>query len=349
MDYAYQTSECMPRYYPVVVFRGFLNLEEGKESRMINRGNFRRGDWGDATSYIVISKHTYSMPVSISLKWGAMTEKKAYALEAPLDKEKIELLWQRKDKNGEPLYEFIVVGIAPYGGVAVWLRGNYHSTLLHWFKGEEIDEEQIRDYLQGVSLEEYCRLSLEQNEDIKEHLEEYGLPPLDLFDDWMMQYRYRYIGLEEYYDSEQWQPYDDEDLFFDDLDFDDIREERLDGTHDQLCDDGLLKYHEAGCPKRLCVNWQVGRDNYSLYYWFDEQTAPQFFKQYFMMNAVEKADIMLRIDTRANLYEIVFKSDEMPIPQVMPADTYQLLVFLNDNEYYRSENFDQEDEEAWDW
>ena len=67
------------------------------------------------------------------------------------------------------------------------------------------------------------------------------------------------------------------------------------------------------------------------------------------MNAVEKADIMLRIDTRANQYEIVFKSDEMPIPQVMPADTYQLLVFLNDNEYYRSENFDQEDEEAWDW
>ena len=67
-----------------------------------------------------------------------------------------------------------------------------------------------------------------------------------------------------------------------------------------------------------------------------------------MINAVEKADIMLRIDTRTNRYEIVFKSEEIQTPQIMPADTYQLLVFLNDNELYRSENFDQEDG-AWDW
>ena len=160
MEFSYQVSECMPRFYPVVIYRGFLNLEEGKEPRLINRGNFRRGDWGEATSFIVISRRTYSMPVSISLKWGAITEGKAYSLEAPLDKKRIEELWQLKDKDGEPLYEFIVVGIAPYGGVAVWLRGNFHSTLLNWFKGEEIDEEQVMDYLQGVSLEEYCRLSL---------------------------------------------------------------------------------------------------------------------------------------------------------------------------------------------
>ena len=348
MDYAYQTSECMPRYYPVVVYRGFLNFGKDKEPRMINRGNFRRGDWGDATAPTIIDKYTYPFPVSLSLKWGAMTEKKAYALEAPLPKEQLEKLWQQKDKKGIELYDYLVVGTAPYGGVAVWLRGMFKSTLISWMKASEVDEEEVEDYLQGVSLEKYCQLSLDQNEDIKDYLEKNGLPPIDLYDNWMKQYRYRYEAFEEFFDGEQWLLYDDEDEYYDDLDVGSIEDQRFDGTHDQLCDDGLLNYHDAGCPKRLCVNWQEGRDDFTIYYWFDELRAPEFLKQYFMINAVERADIILRIDTRAKKYEIVFKSQEMPIPQVMPENTYQSLVFRNNNEYYRSDNFNQEDG-AWDW
>lgn len=348
MEYAYQTSECMPRYYPVVVFRGFLNLGEDKEPRMVNRGDFRRGDWGDATAPTIIDKHTYPFPVSLSLKWGAVTEKKAYALEATLPKEQLEKLWQQKDEDGEPLYEFIVVGVAPYGGIAVWLRGNYKSVLVAWMKGEEVEEVEVVQYLMGLHLKEYCQLSLDQNEDIKNNLEEKGLPSTGLYDCWMKQYHYRYICFEECFDGEQWQSYDDKDEYYDDLDADAIREFRFDGTHDVLCDDGLLRYHEAGCPKNMNVEWQEGRDDYSAYYWFDGQSAPQFFNRFYMTNGIEKADVILRIDTRANKYEIAIKGDKMEMPVTMPEETYQLLVFRNDNEYYRSENFDQE-EDAWNW
>ena len=191
-------------------------------------------------------------------------------------------------------------------------------------------------------------MSVNQDEELKNNLEKNGLPPIDLFDNWMKQYRYRYVGLEEYFDGEKWQPYDEGDLYFDDLDFDTIEDQRFDGTHDQLRDGDLLKYHEAGCPKRIAIVWYEGRDEFSAYYWFDEQKAPSFFSLIFMMSTSEKADIKFRIDTRANKYEIVLKSDMLMEPQVLPEDIYQLLVFQNDNEHYRSENFAQEDG-AWNW
>ena len=348
MEYRYQTSECMPRLYPIVVFCGTLHLGNNKEPRMINRGNYLRGEWGNATAPTIIDKHTYPFPVSLSMKWGSMTEGKAYELESSLQKEKIEKLWQQKDKDGNALYDYIVVGCAPYGGVAVWLNGFYKTVLVDWLKGTEVAEEEVEDYLMGLSLKDYCQLSVNQDVEVKNNLEKNGLPPSDLYDNWMRQYNYRYVGLEEYFDGEKWQLYDEEDLYFDDMDFDSIQDQRFDGTHDLLHDGGLMNYHEAGCPKRIAIVWYEGRDEFSAYYWFDEEKTPLFFSQFFMMSGSRKADARFRIDTRANQYEIVLTSDMVTEPQVLPLDAYQLLVFQNDNEYYRSENFAQEDG-AWEW
>lgn len=348
MNYHYQTSECMPRQYPVVVFRGVLNLGDASDSRIINRGNFMRGEWGDATAPTIIDDSSFPLPDGISLLWGAITERKAYSLEAPLNKDRIEELWQQQDNEGAPLYEFIVVGIAPYGGVAVWLRGTHKSTLLKWLKGVEVDETVVKQYLMGFSLRYYCHLSIEQNEVVKTNLQAHGLPAPDLYDRWMQQYHYRYVVLEEYYDGKSWQRYDDADLYYDDMEVDSVEDCRFDGTHDRLRDGGLMTQHVAGCPKRIIVKWQEGWTSFSAYYWLDENAAPQAFHRFFMINAADRADLLMRIDTRANHYGIALKSSELQTIQEIGEEVYQLIVFRNDHEYFRSKNYHQE-KDAWNW
>ncbi len=348
MSYRYHTSECMPRLYPVVVYRGVLNLGDDLDSQFIHRGNFMRGEWGDATDPTIIDDNTYPLPNGISMKWGAITERKAYALEAPLDKDQIEELWQQQDNEGVPLYEFIVVGIAPYGKVAVWLHGTNKSTMLKWMNGVEIDEQEVKQYLMGLSLKQYCQLSIDQNEVIKTNLRTHGLPAPDLYDRWMQQYHYRYVVLEEYYDGKSWQRYEEADLYYDDLEVDSVEDYRFDGTHDQLRDGGLMTQHVAGCPKRIIVKWQEGWTNFAAYYWLDENAAPQAFHRFFMFNADGRVDLLMRIDTRTNHYGIALKSNELPMIQEISDEVYQLLVFRNGYEYFRSKNYSQP-EGAWQW
>ena len=49
-----------------------------------------------------------------------------------------------------------------------------------------------------------------------------------------------------------------------------IEEMLYDGTHDKLHDGGLMKYHEAGKPKKLAIKWYIKKIEYSAYFWFDE-------------------------------------------------------------------------------
>ena len=75
-----------------------------------------------------------------------------------------------------------------------------------------------------------------------------------------------------------------------------------------------MNYHKAGCPKLLALKWHEGRNDLSAYYWFDEQMAPQSFYSLLMMNADGRSDVLLRIDTRANQYEIAIKGEYLVEP-----------------------------------
>lgn len=318
--------------YPIRVFMARFFLEGSHEKLRVILND--AGDWGEATSVEEFNADPYTMPELMVLRWWSPIEQKFYNGVVNIDTKKAEEIWNKQD-DSDILSRFshIVAGMAPYGGIAIWFRGYKKSVLFCSQKAQDID----------VPEEAFKKLS-----SMAPAPEGVVLPPQDFFDNMMKQYTYRYIGLEEYFDGEKWQNFNKEDLYYDDLDFETIEDRRFDGTHDQLCDDGLLRYHEAGCPKRIKVKWHEGRNELSAHYWFESQIAPQAFCQFFVINANQKADILLRIDSRANRYEIALNTDTIAEPQVLPAESYQLLVFRNGHEHFRSENFNQE-EGAWDW
>lgn len=352
MEYRYQTSESMAHLYPMVKIKGHLHInKEGKSTRTINLGNYKRADWGNATAPTIIDKNTYPFPYKASMTWLSPTEAKAFKAETPLDSDQIEKNWQQKDSDGYPLFEFIVAGMAPNGGLAVWLRGQRKSVLIATAKGQELDDTAVADMLGGKSIKEISQTALCQNPEILQHLLDNGLPPRDLFDHWMEQMEYRYMPLEEYWDGETWREYDEDDLFYDDIMLNELHVQRYDGTHHQLPDDiSLLKYHKAGMPKQLALRWDEGDSHLSAYWWFDDQLLyPVLHHFFYSLAPGARTDLLLRLDSRHQRFEMALKGGEMLTQPIdIPQTTYQLIIFKDGHELYHSKNFNKEDG-AWDW
>jgi len=243
----------------------------------------------------------------------------------------------------------LLIGMAPYGGIAVWVRGFNKSILIDWLKGIEIEVEMadFHPVNPDITLQEYCDFYINNDSNVKENLKTNGLPPRNLFDKYMQQFTYRYLlQFEKWNDSvEEWQKYNEDEI---QPEFEYIEESLYDGTHDKLHDDGLLKYHEAGKPKKLAIKWHIKKSEYTAYFWFDEEKTCLIFERFYGAHPDTKTDFIIRIDAENKKYELALFRQGLKEPQIIPEDAYQLLVFKNKFEDYRSDNYNQE-RGAWIW
>lgn len=163
--------------------------------------------------------------------------------------------------------------------------------------------------------------------------------------DFLKQYVYRYSLYNGKYDFEG-------DLWAEEADgnhcLDYIEEALYDGTFDKLHDRGLMKYHEAGKPKKLAVKWHEGKLEYSAYFWFDYEVITEVFEKFYGAHRDTKTDFIIRMDYQNRKYELALYRFGLKEPKIIPENAYQVLVFKNGFEDYRSENYDQE-RGAWIW
>ena len=198
-----------------------------------------------------------------------------------------------------------------------------------------------------VTLDENCDFYINSDSRVKENLEKNGLPPRHLYDKYMQQFTYRYLPLFEHWDEDkrEWTKYSDEETS---PEFDYIDEALFDGTHDKLHDGGLMNYHEAGKPKKLAVQWHIGKSEYTAYFWFEDEEIRAVFDRFYGTHPETKTDLMIRIDTEKKKFELALYRYGLKEPQVISESAYQLIVFKNKFEYYKSENYAQE-KGAWIW
>lgn len=349
MTYKYQTSDCMPRFYPVMTFkRMFITSGETPEQLIIKRGNYQESEWGEATAPVIVQQKEYTIPARLQLQWMAVKEGRAYTLDTELDTARLEKLLGKKSID-VPLYRFLVVGMAPYGHVALWLRGTLKSKLIGWYQAKPMDPTELAEAISPLTPEQYCAACLAQDEAVMTNLQQVGLPQPDYYDRLMRQYRYRYLPLEEYWDGEMWKHYDEEDLFYDDMTLKRIEVQRYDGTHQQRGNLKMLQYHKAGLPRRLTIEWNESSNNFQVYFWFNFEPLSQLMEQFRTVAPDDKTTFVLRLDSRANQYELALQGGPLEQPASLPEECYEMLVFRNGNEYWRSDNFSKEDETEWEW
>ena len=241
--------------------------------------------------------------------------------------------------------------MAPYGGVALWLHGHLKSVIVDWMHAEQT-EVAMEDFLPqnpDITLKQVCDFYINSDPLVKKNLEQHGLPPRDLFDNYMKQFTFRYQVEFGHWDEEhqKWEPYSEEEKE-QKPEFDYIEEALYDGTHDKLHDGGLMRYHEAGKPKKLAVQWHLGKKEWTAYFWFEDEEIRAVFDRFYGAHPENKADLMLRIDPEKNHYELALFRYGLPEPRVISERAYQLLVFKNKFECFRSDNYAQE-RGAWIW
>lgn len=346
----YLVSGSAPRLYPTETFFGNLMWTDDDGISVPYCCPFA-DEWGKPVSMYVDDEKAFPVPLFIDMIWLSLVENKFYSIEEDLPTDDIEQLLQETDEgNGQPLYNYIVVGMAPYGQVALWLHGDKRAKLLGWMEAEEMDVD-FEDFCPSTNLSrnEYVEMMLKSSDEAYANLTTNGLPPRDLFDNYMKQFTYRYLPLFEhwYEDEEKWQPYTEEEQEAKpELDY--IEEALYDGTHDKLRGGGLLNYHEAGKPKKLAVKWHIKKSEYTAYFWLEDEAIRAIFDKFYGIHPDTKTDFIIHIDPMKNKYQLALYRYGLRAPQIIAEEAYQLIVFKNKFEHFRSENYNQP-RGAWIW
>lgn len=331
--------------YPADLLFGLLKDGKGQCCEIPKRYPFK-GSWGQPLSTHILDNIPLGCPKELDIVWLSVIEKTFYSYNEELP---IELLANELSKGD---YTHLVIGMGYGGTITLWLWGNLKSIVVlnQWCKTIEIDMADFLPLSPDIKLETYCRQYIEAESDVYNNLVAFnGLPPRDLFDNYMKQFIYRYQVLLEKWNGKnediKWEKYKEDEVA---VEIDYIEESLYDGTHDKLHDGGLMKYHEAGKPKKLKVQMYKGKNEWSAYFWFDEDKICEVFNRFYGAHPDTKTDFIIRIDAEQNKYELAMYRYGLKEPVIIKPDVYQLIVFKNKFECYRSENYDQP-RGAWIW
>ena len=225
--------------------------------------------------------------------------------------------------------DILKIAFAPYGIIS-FIGGNSKKTILaRCSEAIEVD----------LSLKEISEIYRKQYVKVSKPIS------LVLFKQYAEQYCYRYLFLFKYPKNNEYHNDEAGGAIYE-LDY--VEEVLYDGTHDKLHDGGLLKYHQAGKPKKLAIKWSIGKSEYSAYFWFEDERVHKVFDKFYGAHRNTKTDLIIGIDARNKKYELALFRCGLKEPQIIPESAYQLIIFKNKFEDYRSENYNQE-RGAWIW
>lgn len=292
------------------------------------------GILGEPSTIINDIKYNYEQGF-LCILWLSIIERRCYICEID-----IENIITSNNLSSTDLS--LLIGILPLGRVCVWLYNTNKSEVIYTQRGSDIHVD-VSDYIKGnfnKSIDLLCDFYLNSVIDKDKKLMDHN----KYIDNLTQKYNFRYLV--------DWgEPCNTKSKCLDDIvlpNLDNIEESLFDGTFDKLHDDGLLKYHKAGKPKKLAIKWHIKKSEYTAYFWFEDEKIGSIFERFYGAHPDTKTDFIIRIDAEQKKYELALFRQGLKEPQIIPEDAYQLLVFKNKFEHYRSDNYNQE-RGAWIW
>lgn len=327
---AISTALFSPTYFIFAV----VNDVNNRELHVIPNNQIHLTDWGtplEQDSFLEVDENNGLLHIL----WLSLLENSCYEFFIPL---------REIDCKGGTL----LIGCSCYGKICFWDYKQELSKIIFYGKGQCVDELVHKRLILDDIVLEYENESSTLSELRKYFFD--TIPPEfrtnalieDILDNYMRQFVYRYLIIGKECD-ENIINYCDHCA-----EFDYIEETLYDGTHDKLHDGSLMEYHQAGKPKKLRIEWHVEKTVYSAYFWFEDEKIRNIFDCFFGDSPDPKMDFIIRIDVERRQYELALYKEGLIEPQIIPEDVYQLLVFKNKFECYRSNNYNQE-RGAWMW
>lgn len=100
--------------------------------------------------------------------------------------------------------------------------------------------------------------------------------------------------------------------------------------------------------RKVKVYFNILNDKYCAIWFMDETKLIGFFKRLFGNHNDTNTDIIIEINYLCQNYKLCLFRHGLKEPVMIPESTYELIVFKNKFEYYRSENYNQP-RGAWIW
>lgn len=334
-----------PAQYPVETLFGILRCADGKALEIPYRYPLY-GEWGAPVSNVYDSVEDMAVPNRINVVYLSVVERKFYSLDCEISKETQNRLQETLEAESEG-DKHLVIGMAPYGKVCMWVSASAKRYFICCFDADEttVPMKCFRSSRPDATIEEICDEYISSLPIVKNNLRRYGLPMHDLYHKIMLQYRYRYVisFMNWNEDNECWEEYEDDSPS---LSY--IEDYLTDGSFDKLHDEGLQKYHFGGKPQKIALKWKIDKAEYYAHFWFDDRRLAEIIGRFYGAHRDTNTDFIIYIDVKKHKYELALFRYGIKEPIVIPETVYQMIVFKNMFECCRSENYDQP-RGAWVW
>jgi hypothetical protein len=330
--------------YPCEQHYGYISFKDGKRLNVPFSYSYSQR-WGDASSlHILGNGNMFEMPDSIDMAWLSIVENKFYEVHASLPKERLKELLDMKDtKTKEQIFSRIVVGMTPYGSLAIWLSGldsyGTYTTEIAWLQGEEADIDfYVHNRGSDETIEEYCEWQLRVNKKrAYENFLQNGLPDRELFNNYMKKFEYRIVPVLKNKDIDFYVPY----IHYYSGEFFMVRCNR----EEYNIEKNFMRYdtyQPKAKPYKINIKWEDGKDEYDGYFWTDEKKIIETFSTVFGGNPQTKGDFVIEIGEDYKTFRFFLRNDDIEIE--IPESDMEIMIFKNKRESYRNENYKRPDE-----
>jgi len=322
--YEWYASGNAPYLYPAELFFGDFIFSDKKRLYIPESCPFE-STWGTAGSMHILGDNMFPVPESIDIIWLSFVENQFYSLQAALPKEKIVgLFTEINEEKQKPRYNYIVAGMAPYGGLAIWLFGEGISTEVAWLQAEPTDVE-MKDFAPDCrkSRNEYVEKVLKNCERAYENFQKNGLPDRMLFERYMQKFNYRitpkfeneeavFTGIRLYYYSGEF---------------------NWNSTGEHAFNAMRAK------PYKIVIDWSIGKTKYGGYFWTDEKKIIETFANFYGDDTQKESNLVIEIGKSNDQFKIFLQEDDTMVE--LPVNDVQIMVFKNKYESFRSDNYDR--------
>ena len=322
--YEWYASGNAPLLYPTELFYGDFIFSNGKKLYIPISIPYA-SKWGQTGKTHILDNNFFPAPAIIDIIWFSWAENQFYSLESTLPKEKIEsLLAEIDEETKEPRYQDIIVGMAPYGGLAIWLSGNGKTTEVAWLQAKPTDVE-MKDFAPTVEYtqKEYRDLVFKGREEAYENFQENGLPDRMLFERYMQKFNYRFTP-----------KFENEEAVFEEIELYYYNGE-LNTTNSGEHAENALRAK----PSKIVLNWSTGDAQYGGYFWTDEKKIIETFDKFYKDDTQKAGNLFIEVGASNEQFKFFLQDDTTTVE--IPAEEIEMIVFKNKYEFFRNENYNR--------
>lgn len=310
---------------PIFIHAAIVLNQDGSSELLSSQQLYKDG-WGGKTTISIPHRDSKSHPYRLYIAYYSICEDKHYVSEIDFNEHNIFskiCAFYGEDSDICNL----IIGIAPYGKV--------------YFLVSNIDRQELLFYTKSKIIEEsLLGLDYDVTKKVKrsEILQNISINPHKYYSILLYPYIFRFI-IDFNYENKIASDFKIKYMYY----------KSFNGIYYRSQDEAnILNWSEKGVFHNITLCYRKFKTDYLAYFHLNNVSIIQLYDKFFGIHPDTKTDFIIRIDAENKKYELALYRQGLKEPVVIPESAYQLIVFKNKFEDYRSENYNQP-RGAWIW